>query len=687
MKIHFLLLALLLASLAGLAGCGDKTTDKSVPVVTRQEASGLQMIPRHLLLQPPLQYQGRISPDGQKVSWLSMVDGGLNLFVANSADPASARQETSGAQGVDVHYWTPNSAHVLFSRWDKSNDRILTWSLNVASNEVHRLGPDVADTSVRLQMISGNWPNSVLVTIQGPTQQQGDLYRINLITGDAKLVRHNPGYVKWVADEDLQPRLGVHNLPDGGQGWDLLLPNGKARRFLTLTAQQARGTRPLQLDSSGTVLYMLDSRDNDLARLVAVDLFSGETSVLAQEHGQSITHVLFHPVTGLPVAYSWEDSFTHWKALDDSFAPVLALAQENLGVHFVVLASTSDMRKLVVYSDSIDRPGKYSIIDLDNNSVTTMFETAPKQMVPQASTSIAVNIPARDGFVLSGYYTPPLTEPAANNDKAGAPLVILAPEMPGRRFHYHYDPIVAGYASRSYGVLQLNTRGSGVHHRFAAASGLQLAPRDLIDAAKWAQAQGLVGEQQGIALVSTAFGADAALKAAQAYPGIACAAVLDPLLDVPAGIARLQKNRKVQAREALAGLSPDGKAPSYRALQKLSVSGEPVLSQPVLLVETGTGIAPAPGIAGKWVTQQLAQGAQITFATIHAPADDQDNDARLAPVLAMADEFLGHCLGGEWEAAGQDLDKMDVHLVSGGDYLPGIKSALAAKTEAQSNAQ
>jgi hypothetical protein len=45
---------------------------------------------------------------------------------------------------------------------------------------------------------------------------------------------------------------------------------------------------------------------------------------------------------------------------------------------------------------------------------------------------------------------------------------------------------------------------------------------------------------------------------------------------------------------------------------------------------------------------------------------------------AVAESFLGHCLGGQVEPIGDDLRGSSVQVVDGAERIPGLVSAMAA---------
>ncbi len=114
----------------------------------------------------------------------------------------------------------------------------------------------------------------------------------------------NPGFIslvgtRWVVDDDVVARAGMRTDDDGSV--ELCVPDGAGWRALfRLGPEDSLSFRPLHLTRDGTGLYALDSVHTDTARLVRLDLATGDTEVLAHDPGADISAVYSHPVTREP---------------------------------------------------------------------------------------------------------------------------------------------------------------------------------------------------------------------------------------------------------------------------------------------------------------------------------------------------------------------------------------------------
>ncbi len=621
--------------LAMLAACGpsrQEPQEHNETTAATVRPDGL--ISRKVLFANPVQFQGRISPDGAWVSWLALRDGALNLFVAPAGGTGKPRQVTFGTDGVEYHRWTPNSAYILYVRVSKDSGTSRVFALNVQTGAVRDLVPVTAGDNVWLKAVSANWPNTALIGLRREGQRFEDLYRVDLKSGRRTLIARNPGFDAWLTDSDFVPRLGVRRLKDGGQAWVLRAPDGRKTTLLQLSAPDAMRSRPLRLDTTSTGLYLIDGRRGPFSALKRLDLLTGEAAVLARGSDGDITRVLFHPVTGQPLAYLTAGPEPRWHALSRGFAPVLERLQDRLGAHFFILALTNTAQKLVVYYDRANQPGAYALDDLPAGRINTLFETMPDlKRMPLKPTQL-VRVKARDGLDLVAYLTP-----ARSKTPRQQPLLVMPQPGPGARLGNGFNQHVQWLSNRGYNVLEVNTRGAAGLGRVYALKGMgkdavQAAADDLADAAKAVLQQGLADGTRLAGLGWGKGGRTIFAYAASANPPLTCALVLDPALD---GARPEQLNTRLLVLQSAA---KENAAPAkVRQLVKA-------------------------------VRERGGDAALVYFPELkHNPLDGP----AFVPFAALFEAYLADCLGGEAEPVGDSLDLLTFEINAGPGGVPGLK--------------
>lgn len=95
--------------LALLSGCATSTSPDTRNTTTKR-AIPVELVDRAMYFGNPECAQGRISPDGDRVSWLAPRDGVMNIWVASTDDLSSGQFVTNDSyRGIRSHFWAPNS--------------------------------------------------------------------------------------------------------------------------------------------------------------------------------------------------------------------------------------------------------------------------------------------------------------------------------------------------------------------------------------------------------------------------------------------------------------------------------------------------------------------------------------------------------------------------------------------------
>ncbi len=656
-----------------LSACGEnnsvppETHDQSV---TGQSRTDRTLISRADLFGEPVQFQGRISPDGAKVSWLGLRDGALNLFVADADNTTPPRQYTFGKDGVETHRWTPNSAYILYTRSFAETKTTQVFALNVQTGKVRNVAPTKAGDSAWLKDVSKNWPNSALISLRRKGEKRPALYRVDLVNAQTALVANNPEYTYWVTDSDFVPRIGIKNNSDGGQTWVAMREGGNNLPLFSVDPKHVQSTRPQQIDATSTNLYLIDGREKPFSALARIDLQTGERQVLAKGLDGDIAETLFHPITAEPLAYFTNGTLPKWHAFSADFQGILDRLEDTLGPRFFILAATNTAQQLVVYSDRPDHPGIYSLYDLDEDKISTLFETMPGLAQYTLAPSDLVKIKARDGFELITYFT------RAQGDNPGAaPLVLIPQPMINSRMRYGFDSRVQWLSNRGYNVLEVNTRGASqlgqAYQQAGQGRGILRAKEDLEDAANAITQKGLADKNR-IAGVSWINGARTILNfAAINNSPLRCVVALNPVIDV-ANILANVTDTKI-ARTFRNWLDSDGTAPDEALIREISpiYHAQDVKARVLILQNTANEVLD-PNLTRNYVKAIRKAGGDAAMVYFPEFGKAFFEKGETLPNIALSEAFLAECLGGKAEPIGDTLDEITFEVNAGPGGIPGI---------------
>ncbi len=328
----------------------------------------------------------------------------------------------------------------------------------------------------------------------------------------------------WVADADLQVRAGLAATPDGGS--ELRVRDGPDAEWHTqLTWSPADGLSsfPLGFTLDGKSLYLADSRGVNAARLVKLELASGNAVELAADPQYDVSGVVTHPDTREIQMVAFTRARREWQALDASVAADLAAIRELDPGDFDIHSRTLDDDMWIIEFIRDVGPVAYYAFDRTSGQATFLFHTRPELAEHELASMEPIAFPSRDGLTLHGYLTTPPGETAS-----GLPLVLLVHGGPWHRDVWGYDPEAQWLANRGYACLQVNFRGStGYGKDFLNAGNREWGGamhNDLVDAVHWAVDRG-VADPTRLAIYGGSYGGYAALVGATLTPDLFSCAV------------------------------------------------------------------------------------------------------------------------------------------------------------------
>ncbi len=475
-----------------------------------------KLIPRSVLFGNPLRSSPRLSPDGRRLAYLAPDADVLNVFVRTVGAEDDRVVTHDRTTGIRTFFWAENNDTILYAQDNDGDENYHLFAVDPETASARDLTPfegaRIADV-----LTDRRHPDEVLVGMNQRDPQVFDLHRIDLRSGEATLEAENPGaFVGWLTDHEFRVRGATMAMPDGG--FQLLVsqePGDEYEPFLTWGPEDNGGALGFTPDGSG--LYIEDSLETDTTQLYSIDLASGSKTVLARDDRVDVGPVIVHPDKHHVQAVGFALHRLEWTVLDEAIRPDLdALAKVEDGEISVVSRDKSDRHWLVAYSS--DRsPAHYYAWDRDQQSATFLFSSRPDLEQYDLAPMKPVTIRSRDGLDLAAYLTTP---PHA---EGRLPLVLNVHGGPWARDEWGYDPEAQWLANRGYATLQVNFRGStGFGKAFLNAGNREWGAKmhnDLIDAVRWAVAEGVADEDK-LAIYGGSYGGYAALAGAAFTPDV-----------------------------------------------------------------------------------------------------------------------------------------------------------------------
>lgn len=642
------------------------------------------LIERAKLFGNPSRSQLRVSPDGKYLSWLAPRDGVMNIWIAPANDIAKAKPYTAEkARPIGQHFWSGDSTTVLYVQDKGGDENFLLYGVDIATGKERLLTP-FQKTRVEIFGTSTLIKDKILVGINNRDPRWHDVHLLDLKTGKLTELMRGDGFAGFQADNNLVIRLALR--PNEAGGYDFFrVANNKAEAepFGTTRLEDSLTTSPAGFTSDGKTLYWLDSRGRDTAALIAQDVASGSTRIIAENSKADIGGALTNPRTGVVEAYSVEYLTTEWTPVGDGVAADLAFLGSKLPGTFQITSRTDDDTLWTIASDPVTGPPVAWLYDRPNKALNRLYVTWPELEGAPLVPMHGVEIKARDGLTLTAYLSLP---PGSDADGDGrpdqpVPLILFVHGGPWARDSYGYNRYHQWLANRGYAVLSVNYRGStGFGKKFISAADLQWAGTmhdDLIDAVDWAIGRKLTTRDK-VAIMGGSYGGYATLVGLTFTPDrFACGVdIVGPsnletlLKTIPpywtAGIQQFyQRMGNPNTAEGLALLKD--RSPLYKADR---------IVKPLLIGQGANDPRVNQAESDQIVKAMTAKTIPVTYVLFPDEGHGFHRPENNIAFNAIAESFLGKCLGGRAEPIGGTIRASTAEVPHGADFAPGLAAAL-----------
>lgn len=630
------------------------------------------LLARQALFSDPTRWLPTVSPDGKLLAFLGPDGGARNLWVG----PVDAKREAAAitknrARGVRAYAWVGQGSRLVYLEDPVGAGNLRAYAIDAAGGEARALTPETARAEIL--KVSARRPDEVLLLVNDRDPRAFDVHLWNLRTGKSKVVLENTGgFSRFFADDTLRVRVAERPLANGGKAL-VEVGAGKPeswKELATFDLTEAASSAPVGFDAGGN-MFLVDNRGRDDTALVSLSLRTKKTTIVAELKGADIASVLLDPRgRGEVQAVATVADKREWRALQKPYAQDLELLAKAAQGDMEIVSRSADERVWIVAFRRPDSPTRFFRYDRGiDRKVSMLFSSDRLLETISLQATQPVDIKARDGLRLQGYFTPASSRDATTD--AGAPLVVVVHDGPWARDQWALSPWHQLLSSRGYGVVSINFRGSrGFGKPFLNAGNGEWGGKmedDLVDAVDWAVAKGQTDKSR-VAILGEGYGGYAALMGLATRAGtFACAIDVNGPVDLPAlvtdgafwGVSPIELSQRVGDPKVPAGLE------LLRARSPLTHAGK--ITKPLLVFE-GASVAPASQAAALVEATRKAGGA-VTHVTFADEGRAIVREANRLAIATISDVFLAQCLGGAYEPYGDDLNRSGLTVRVGGDAV------------------
>jgi dipeptidyl aminopeptidase/acylaminoacyl peptidase len=451
----------------------------------------------------------KVSPDGKYISFSAPWQSRMNIFVQEIGQD-SAKQVTFETDRDIAGYLWANNSKLLFVKDEGGNEDYKLYAVDLNGENQSCL---TCFEGVKTTLIDDleDIPAEVIIGLNKRSPQVFDPYRLNIETGELKMLAENPGnIVGWQTDHEGKLRA-AYAITNGVNSTFLYRDTEDEDFREVLTTSWRDNFNPLLFTFDNKMVYVSSNLGRDKSEIVIFDPNTGDEIESVYRNDEVDVEDLEYSrkrKTLLAAAYTTDKKNYHF--FDEVAKERYALLQSKLPGYEISISSSDREEHIFIVRTYSDRSrGAYYVFNQTSKELTKIADVSPWLKEEQLAEMRPVTYKSRDGLVIHGYLTLPKGVDAKN-----LPIVIHPHGGPWARDYWGFNPEVQFLANRGYGVLQMNFRGSvGYGKEFWLKSVKQWGRNmqdDVTDGANWLIAEG-IADPERLAIYGGSYGGYAVL--------------------------------------------------------------------------------------------------------------------------------------------------------------------------------
>ena len=500
-----------------------------------------------------------VSPDGTMIATLMEHEHDYALVVFRRGD--EGLEPIGGVQDSKVRAnwveWKSNEMLVASFRFHARRQGTPTverrlFSLRPDSRKLKNLVPtkdgywavQIADRVV-------DWlpddPEYILLQFNHEDPEKPAVQKVNLKTARARLVQRPKPHVSWwLTDAQHEVRVGG-GLTDKSDAV-LHVRNPETDKWENWSAWENELPHlfyPIAFALDPSKMYVLSDHEHETLALWRFDVPSKSFEELIYAHPTvDVESAIIDDETGEVQGVSFIDEELEVVWISEERKKLAASMQTALPDFTVNVTDWSpDKNYAIVRASSVVNGGVYLLYDAAARELHPISATYPDLSGYDLAPMHAASYEARDGLDIPAFVTLPSGVDSLEDAKA-LPFVIQPHGGPTARDFQRFDYLTQFLASRGYGVLQMNFRGSTGYGQGFRAAGKgewgQAMQNDVTDGAHWLMENGWADPDR-LAILGGSYGGYAALMGAVRTPELfQCAVSINGVSD----LVRLVNNDK-----------------------------------------------------------------------------------------------------------------------------------------------
>lgn len=462
----------------------------------------------------PEQVAFRLSPDGNYLAFLAPYERRRNIFVQRAGTTSPTRLTSETERDIAGFFWA-NDQRIIYIKDSGGDENFQLFAIDKDGQGHLDLTPF---EGVKIELIDDleNQEDELIIGMNKDNPMLFEPYRININTGEYTKLAENSNPAEpitgWMTDHNGRLRIATQTI-DGVNNRILYRATEEADFQEVMTTNFKETLDPLFFDfDNGDVVYASTNLNRDRSEIVRYNLATNEEvgKPLFRHPQVDVGHLAYSRKRKVVTAAA----YTTWKRqlhfFDEQRQRMQQRLEELLPGYEITLTSTNKAEdKFIVRTHSDRSLGTYYLYDQTSDQLEKIADISPWLNEEDMSPMRAISYTARDGLTIHGYLTLP-----RNHKKGPVPTVVNPHGGPWVRDSWGYNPEIQLLASRGYGVLQVNYRGSTGYGRTFWEKGFKQWGRemqdDITDGCHWLIQEG-IADPDRIAIYGASYGGYATL--------------------------------------------------------------------------------------------------------------------------------------------------------------------------------
>jgi dipeptidyl aminopeptidase/acylaminoacyl peptidase len=501
-----------------------KTILISFILVNSLAAQTVNQIPLKDFFKNPEKVGYQISPNGEYISYLGPYEKRLNIFIEDLKTREIKRITSETSRDIRNYFWG-NDNTILFLKDDKGNENFQLFSLDIEGKNLKNLTPFDSVTTRIIDDLEDS-ETDIIIGLNKRNKEIFDAYRLNIETGELKMVAENPGNISgWVTDHDGKIRIATTT---DGVNTSLLYRDDEESPFKTiLTTNFKEQVSPLFFTFDNKYIYAASNVGRDKSAIIKYDIKNGkEMEVIYENPEVDVEQLNYSKKRKVLTTITYTTWKRERKFLDPEMENIFNKISKDLGEGEYEVAITDmdkNEDKFLVRTYGDRSYGANYLYDLNSEKLTKLSDVSPWLNENDMAEMKPITYTSRDGLTIHGYLTLPVGKEPKN-----LPVVINPHGGPWYRDSWGFNPEVQFLANRGYAVLQMNFRGStGYGRDFWEKSFKQWGKNmqnDISDGVKYLIDEG-IADPKKIAIYGASYGGYATLAGLTFTPELYAAGV------------------------------------------------------------------------------------------------------------------------------------------------------------------